>query len=153
MTGDTRSYGDTNTDVGDTVTRRNYTDFLPSMNLSPTPRRTCVRASLRKTMNPLDLENYGGGLTIATADLQGPTPANPGAAPLGVRQVTGASSSGNPFLNPWRSTNYDLAVEYYLGGGTMVNISLFKLEIDSFVPTTTTPTAVSPTRTAPSAVP
>src|SRR3546814_4931195 len=36
-----------------------------------------------------------GGLQIFTADSQGPTPENPNAAPLGVRQVTGASSSGN----------------------------------------------------------
>src|SRR3546814_1706497 len=88
-------------------------------------------------MIPLDLGNYGGGLQIFTADSQGPTPENPNAAPLGVRQVTGASSSGNPYLNPWRSNNYDLAIEYYLGRASMFNVGLFKLDINSFVTTGT----------------
>lgn len=145
ITGPTRSYGDTNTDEGDTVTRRSYTDFLPAINLRAdiTPNLR-LRASFAKTMIPLDLGNYGGGLTISTADSQGPTPANPDAAPLGVRQVTGASSSGNPFLNPWRSNNYDVAIEYYLGRGTMFNISAFKLDINSFVRTATTNTGRFP---------
>ncbi len=32
LTGDTQNYGDTNLDVGDTVTSRKYTDWLPSLN-------------------------------------------------------------------------------------------------------------------------
>src|SRR3546814_2402186 len=74
---------------------------------------------------------------LFTAESQGPTPENPNAAPLGVRQVTGASSSGNPYLNPWRSNNYDLAIEYYLGRASMFNVGLFKLDINSFVTTGT----------------
>jgi TonB-dependent receptor len=145
ITGPTRSYGDTNTDEGDTVTRRDYIDFLPAVNLSAdlTPNLR-LRASFAKTMIPLDLGNYGGGLTISTADSQGPSPTDPDAAPLGVRQVTGASSSGNPYLNPWRSNNYDVALEYYLGRGTLFNVSLFKLDINSFVRTTTTTTGRFP---------
>ncbi|NWM30157.1 TonB-dependent receptor, partial [Escherichia coli] len=75
-----------------------------------------------KTMIPLDLGNYGGGLKINTADSQGPNPTNPTAAPLGVRQVTSANASGNPYLNPWRSNNYDISLEYYLGRASMLNI-------------------------------
>lgn len=134
LTGETRNYGDTNLDTGDVVTRRSYTDFLPtaiaSFDLTPNLR---VRAAFAKTMIPLDLGSYGGGLTINTADSPGPTPANPNAAPLGVRQVTGASSGGNPQLNPWRSNNYDLSLEYYLGRATLFNIGLFKLDINSFI--------------------
>jgi TonB-dependent receptor len=54
-----------------------------------------------------------------------------------VRQVTGASSSGNPYLDPWRSNNYDLAIEYYLGRASLFNVGLFKLDINSFVTTGT----------------
>ena len=138
LTGDTRAYGDTNLDVGDSVTRRSYTDWLPTVTLSYdiTPNLR-ARAAFAKTMIPLDLGNYGGGLKINTADSQGPTPDNPNAAPVGVRQVTSANASGNPYLNPWRSNNYDLSLEYYLGRASMFNIGLFRLDIDSFVTTAT----------------
>lgn len=134
LTGETRNYGDTNLDTGDVVTRRSYIDWLPTATLSYdfTPNLR-LRAAFAKTMIPLDLGNYGGGLTISTADSQGPSETNPDAAPLGVRQVTGASSSGNPNLNPWRSNNYDASLEYYLGRATMFNIGVFKLDINSFV--------------------
>jgi iron complex outermembrane receptor protein len=140
LTGETRNYGDTNLDTGDVVSRRSYLDWLPTATLSYdfTPQLR-LRAAFAKTMIPLDLGNYGGGLTISTADSQGPTPTNPNAAPLGVRQVTGASSSGNPNLNPWRSNNYDLSLEYYLGRASLLNVSLFKLDINSFVQTLTIP--------------
>lgn len=145
ITGPTRSYGDTNTDEGDTVSRRDYIDVLPAVNLAFnfTPNLR-LRGSYSKTMIPLDLANYGGGLTISTADSQGPSAADPNAAPLGVRQVTGANSSGNPYLNPWRSHNFDIALEYYLGRGTLFNVGLFKLDIVSFVGTDTTLTGRFP---------
>ncbi len=139
LTGDTRAYGDTNLDVGDSVTRRSYTDWLPTVTLRyDITDNLRLRAAFAKTMIPLDLGNYGGGLKINTADSQGPTPGNPNAAPVGVRQVTSANSSGNPFLNPWRSNNYDVSLEYYLGRASMFNVGLFKLDIDSFVTSGTT---------------
>ncbi|NIJ20888.1 TonB-dependent receptor [Sphingomonas naasensis] len=134
LTGETRNYGDTNVDTGDVVTRRSYTDWLPtviaSYDITPQFR---VRAAFAKTMIPLDLGSYGGGLTISTAD--SPCSATPGPtdAPCGVRQVTGANSGGNPALNPWRSNNYDVSLEYYLGRATLFNLGLFKLDIKSFI--------------------
>jgi outer membrane receptor protein involved in Fe transport len=124
LTGATQNYGDTNLDVGDTVTSRKYTDWLPSLNaVYDATDHLKFRFAYSKTMQPLDLGNYGGGLSISTADCG----TKPG------RCVTGASSSGNPYLDPWRSTNFDGAVEYYFGGASMVNLSAFKLKIDSFV--------------------
>jgi TonB-dependent receptor len=124
LTGARQNYGDTNLDVGDTVTSRKYTDWLPSLNASyDATDQLKFRFAYAKTMQPLDLQNYGGGLSISTAD-------------CGTKQgrcVTGASSSGNPYLDPWRATNFDGAVEYYFGGASMVNLSVFKLKIDSFV--------------------
>ncbi|MFN3932954.1 MAG: TonB-dependent receptor [Brevundimonas sp.] len=134
LTGETRNYGDTNLDVGDTFSSRSYYDYLPSVNLAwDFNERLRLRAAFNKTMIPLDLGNYGGGVTIQTADSLGPTPEDPTAPPVGVRRVTGASANGNPDLNPWRSDNYDLSLEYYLGRGTLFNIALFKLNIESFV--------------------
>lgn len=140
QTGDVRAYGDTNNDVGDTISSRSYTDWLPSVNLAyDFSDKLRLRAAYAKTMIPLDLGNYGGGVTISTADSQGPTPADPTAPPVGVRRVTGATLSGSPDLDPWRSDNFDLALEYYYGPATMFNIAAFRLNIDSFVTRATVP--------------
>ena len=124
LTGETLNYGDTNVDDGDTLTTRDYTDVLPALNLTYNVTDDWkIRFAASETMTPLDLGNYGGGLKINTADN----------AELGIRVVTGAESSGNPYLDPWRSTNYDLSTEYYFAEASMVYLGLFKLEIDSFV--------------------
>ncbi len=143
LTGATRAYGDTNLDTGDTITTRDYMDYLPSANLALAFTDDIkLRFGYNKTMIPLDLGNYGGGLSISTSDSLGPTPEDPTAPPVGVRRVTAASQSGNPNLNPWRSDNFDLSLEYYLGRASLVNIALFKLNIDSFVTNATVPDAV-----------
>ena len=145
LTGDVRNYGDTNADTGDAVSKRKYTDWLPSLNASyDISDHWKARFAYSKTMQPLDLGNYGGGLSIFTSDC--------GAALPNVRCVTGASSSGNPNLDPWRASNVDLALEYYFGRASMLNISAFKLKIDSFVTGGTT-TGRFPTRTASSVAP
>jgi len=134
QTGDTRNYGDTNLDVGDTLSSRTYTDYLPSVNMVyDFSDQLKLRAAFNKTMIPLDLGNYGGGVTISTADSSGPTPDDPTAPPVGIRRVTGATFAGSPELNPWRSNNYDLSLEYYAGRATMFSVAIFKLDIESFV--------------------
>ncbi|WP_292147743.1 TonB-dependent receptor [Brevundimonas sp.] len=134
QTGDVRAYGDTNNDIGDTIASRSYTDWLPSVNLAyDFSDKLRLRAAYAKTMIPLDLGSYGGGVTISTADSNGPTPLDPTAPPRGIRRVTGATLAGSPDLDPWRSSNFDLALEYYYGPATMFNIAAFRLNIDSFV--------------------
>jgi len=124
LTGETLNYGDTNVDVGDEVTTRKYTDVLPALNLTYNfSDELKFRLGASETMTPLDLGNYGGGLKINTADN----------AALGIRVVTGAESSGNPYLNPWRATNLDASTEYYFGDASMAYLGVFKLDVDSFV--------------------
>jgi iron complex outermembrane receptor protein len=134
QTGDVRAYGDTNNDIGDTLSSRSYTDWLPSVNMAyDFNDKLRLRFAYAKTMIPLDLGNYGGGVTVSTSDSLGPTPEDPTAPPVGVRRVTGATLAGSPDLDPWRSDNYDLALEYYYGPATMFNIAAFRLNIDSFI--------------------
>ena len=115
-------YGDTNADIGDTFTKRRYTDVLPSANLVwDYSDKLRFRFAAAKTMQPLDLGAYGGGLKINTAD-----------SPTG-RIVTSANRDGNPDLNPWRAKNFDAAAEYYVGKASMVNLALFYIDIESFV--------------------
>lgn len=129
ITGDTLNYGDTNIDAGDVITRRSYYDYLPAVNAAYDVNDNLrLRFSYSKTMQPLDLLNYGGALKINTAD--DPT--------LGIRVVTGAESSGNPGLDPWRADNWDAAVEYYIGKASMLNLAVFRMNIDSYVVTRTT---------------
>ncbi|MFC6633234.1 TonB-dependent receptor [Microbulbifer taiwanensis] len=124
LTGAIKNYGDTNIDDGDYHAENDYTDVLPSLNLVVAPRDDLLlRFAASENMMPLDLGNYGGGLKINTQDCP----------EFGTRCVTSADSSGNPFLDPWRSTNLDAAVEYYFGDASMVNLAVFHVDIESFV--------------------
>lgn len=128
------AYGDTNTKIGETTSSRTYTDWLPTVNLAyDINDKLRLRAAYAKTMIPLDLGNYGGGVTVATSSSTGPTEQDPTAPPTTVRRVTGVGLGGSVELNPWRSNNFDLALEYYYGPATMFNIAAFRLNIDSFV--------------------
>jgi len=137
ITGPTTPYGDTNSDLGDTLDSNDYWDFLPIINAQvDLTNNLKARASFSRTMIPLDLGNYGGGVTVNTADAPCANP-GPTDAPCGQRQVTGANASGNPDLEPWRSTNYDVALEYYWGQASLLNAGVFMLDIASFVTTQT----------------
>ncbi|TDG15198.1 TonB-dependent receptor [Seongchinamella unica] len=124
--GDVLAYGDTNIDIGDFYSTNDYTDFLPSLNLVWEPRDNwAIRFSAAKNMMPLDLGNYGGGLRVDTVSCEDPTIA-------GGRCVSGADAGGNPDLDPWRSDNYDLSAEYYVGDASMFSLGLFYVDIESF---------------------
>ena len=123
-TGPSKNYGDTANDVGDIVSTRSYTDVLPSLNVAADITDDFkIRFAASRTMTPLDLKQYGGGLTVNTAD----------DLTLNIRTVTGANSAGNPNLNPWRAHNYDLSAEYYIGEASLINAAVFYVDISSFV--------------------
>jgi len=125
-TGEQLAYGDTQIDSGDFYTDNDYTDFLPALNLNyrPTDDWT-VRFSYSKNMIAHDLGTYGGGVTVFTAACTDPSI-------VGGRCVTGADGGGNPFLDPWRTDNYDLSAEYYIGDASMFSVGLFYVDIESF---------------------
>ena len=72
----------------------------------------------------LDLEQWGGALSpsYAISNAEG-----------GRFIVIGANSNGNPELDPWRSKNYDLSLEWYAGDQTLVSAALFYVQIASFI--------------------
>ncbi|WP_407803835.1 TonB-dependent receptor domain-containing protein, partial [Staphylococcus aureus] len=41
-------------------------------------------------------------------------------------------SNGNPFLDPFRATAYDIALEWYFAPQSIASVALFKKSIDSF---------------------
>src|SRR6185295_5844731 len=82
------------------------------------------RGAFAKTMTLLDLEQWGGALTpsYAISNAEG-----------GRFIVIGANSNGNPELDPWRSKNYDVSLEWYADDQTLVSAALFYVEVASFI--------------------
>ncbi len=135
---DSRSlpYTNTNPDIGDEISRNTYTDVLPVLNTQfELTDEILFRFSASETMMPLDLQNYGGGLSISTASCP----------EFGdIRCVTSANAGGNPNLKPWRATNLDVSAEYYFGLASAFSVGLYSIDIESFVTTETTPTGRFP---------
>ena len=95
-----------------TVTR-SYDDWLPSANLALYPTESViVRGAVARVMNRPSL----GSLT-------------PGGSADGFNyRVT----SGNPFLEPFRATNYDVALEWYFAPQAVLSAAWFKKDVSSF---------------------
>ncbi|MFT4924586.1 MAG: iron complex outermembrane receptor protein [Phenylobacterium sp.] len=110
-------------DVGDVVTERSYTDYLPSLNINAAVTDDVVlRFSYAKNMQPLDLNNLGDGKSVGRVINED----------CDCLRVVNGTLNGNPELNPWRSNNYSVSAEYYAGAATMFYASIYKIEIDSF---------------------
>jgi TonB-dependent receptor len=126
LSGDPGQYGTEPEETGTEVTERRYNDVLPSANfsLNMTDKLT-MRLAVSKNMMPLNLSQWGGGLTVGYSLQE--TPDGP------IFQVSQGSSGGNPDLDPWRSTNYGASFEYYLDPVSMISLELFHIDVDSFI--------------------
>lgn len=110
-------------DIGDVVTDRSYTDYLPSLNLAYTVAEDIVlRAAWSKNMQALDLKQWGEGKTV------GQTFNND----CNCMRVNGGDLLGSPELNPWRSDNYSLSAEWYTGDASMFYLATYGISIDEF---------------------
>ncbi len=128
IAGNSKPFGNTAYDTGDLITKRSYTDVLPALNLAyELGEDVVMRFAYTENMTPLDLNKYGEGLTLNTA-----LDSNSGSPTFGQFIVTYGTLAGNPELDPWRSTNYDLSLEWYLGEASMLSAGLFKIDIESF---------------------
>jgi iron complex outermembrane receptor protein len=100
------------------VVENDYHDWLPSMNLS-------------FEFGPEFIARFSAAKTIARPGLGSLTPG-------GAVTVQGANrnySSGNPFLAPTKSTNFDVSLEWYPGRGSLLALGVFYKDIDTFVQT------------------
>jgi iron complex outermembrane receptor protein len=98
-----------------TVTHK-YDDTLPSINVSLEPTDgLIIRAAYSKV--------------IARHTLPALTPGGT----LDFSPPTFSINSGNPFLDPIRSTNYDLSVEWYPYDEALIAVAFFAKDIDSFI--------------------
>lgn len=103
--------------------KRNYDDWLPATNiaLDVTPELT-LRAAAARVMSRPSLGFLTPGGSVGTA--------NP---PF-------TATIGNPFLDPYRATNIDLAAEWYFQPGAVLSVSFFHKTVGSFVQQLTTTT-------------
>lgn len=117
-------YGAANINNGTVKTERTFTDILPSLNLSFDLRDDLkLRTAYAKNMTILDAQQWGGALSLSYS--KDPV--------TGDFLVIGGNESGNPNLDPWRSTNYDVSLEWYNAPGSMFSAGLFYVEIESFI--------------------
>lgn len=98
--------------------KRNYEDWLPSVNLALYPtENVIIRGAIADVMTRPTL----GSLT-------------PGGSSDGFNyRVT----TGNPFLEPYRATNFDVAVEWYFAPQAILSVALFKKDIHTFTQSAT----------------
>ncbi|MBS0581615.1 MAG: TonB-dependent receptor [Proteobacteria bacterium] len=98
---------------------RAYTDFLPSLNLKyDVTEDFILRASASRTMARPNL-----------------TDVSPSTVASGVNLTI---SRNNPYLDPFRSNNFDLTAEWYFQTGGLVGASAFYKDLKSLIRTETT---------------
>ena len=129
LVGDPKAYGLYATDKGTVVTDRGFTNYLPTVNASfDLIDKLKMRLAYSKNMQLLDLNEWGGGLTLGYS-LDTTT---------NIFRVQSGNQDGNPYLDPWRSSNYDVSFEYYFNKSSMVNLALFYIDMDSWISTDST---------------
>lgn len=93
--------------------KRSYSDWLPSVNLALYPtENVIIRGAVAEVITRPTL----GSLT-------------PGGAADGFNFRV---NSGNPFLEPFRATNYDFAVEWYFAPQALLSVAGFIKDIATF---------------------
>lgn len=99
--------------------KRSYDDWLPSMNLALFPHDDIIiRAAVADVMTRPTLGNLTPGGTVDGFNYR--------------------INYGNPVLDPFRATSYDLAFEWYFAPQSIFSVAFFKKDIASFPVATTT---------------
>ncbi|MEG3176587.1 TonB-dependent receptor [Sphingomonas sp. RB3P16] len=106
--------------AGVLVTARNeYTDYLPAFNAA-------------WEFLPNTLLRLASAKVIARPQLAALTPGTT-SFPTGLNATTAPQITvGNPYLNPYRATNYDVALEHYFGRGGLISVGFFMKNLETF---------------------
>lgn len=98
-----------------------YSEFLPSANLRYefTPK-VLMRAAYSQTLTRPDLNQLAPSETVA-----------------GIDQSGGTGARGNPALQPYKSKNYDIGLEWYVDKASMLGATVFRKDIGGFIDTRT----------------
>ncbi|GGW78118.1 TonB-dependent receptor [Alteromonas halophila] len=97
-----------------------YDHLLPSVDFKMELQEDLfLRASYSKTITRPGYSDIQGGLTVNQL----------------ARRDEGTGTSGNPNLQPFESTNIDIATEYYYGDGSYLSVAYFDKEVENFIGT------------------
>lgn len=92
---------------------RSYDDWLPSFNVAFYPAQDLiVRGAIGKTMTRPSLGNLNPAGSVDGFNLR--------------------ATFGNPYLDPYRATNFDASVEWYFAPQALLSIAGFVKKIESF---------------------
>ncbi|MFT4025378.1 MAG: TonB-dependent receptor [Novosphingobium sp.] len=112
---DQSSYGTLTSAAGNqrVVVERSYDDWLPSMNLAVYPSEDLIiRGAIAKVVTRPTMGNLTPGGTIDAFNFR--------------------ITFGNPQLQPYRATNFDLGVEWYFAPQALFGVTVFAKQIESF---------------------
>lgn len=124
VNGAPQPYGKEPLTNGLVTTDREWTDILPAVNMTfGFTHNLLLRFAYSKNMMPLSLSTWGGGLTVGYAIN----------TTTGLFIAESATSAGNPDLKPWRSTNYNLSLEYYMGPSSLIDLEAFYIKVAKFI--------------------
>ncbi|AQQ67262.1 hypothetical protein Mag101_06140 [Microbulbifer agarilyticus] len=95
-------------------TKNDYNEFLPSLNVTyELSEDLLIRGAAARVMS---LPNY--------QDLRNT---------FSYNSTTRTGSAGNPYLEPWLATQFDLGIEWYFAEGALASATYFRKDIDSFL--------------------
>lgn len=127
-TSDKSSYYATTDDVNTytpTVSNKDYLKFLPSLNVSWDITDTFkLRGAVAQVIARPRYAQLAGAFSRSDTNL--------------------TASTGNPDLDPYQSTNYELSAEWYFRPGSLLSVEYFRREISSYVVTKTVPIMLTP---------
>ncbi|WP_276754134.1 TonB-dependent receptor [Pseudoalteromonas marina] len=116
--------------AGTINTKRDYDDFLPALNLKVDLNEDMImRFAYSKTLTVHDTNNLAGGITVnrtLACNVQKSNGAD-------VFCATSGNQSGSPYLDPWRSSNFEASYEWYFSEAGMFSLGAFYLDIESFI--------------------
>lgn len=104
---------------GTVVVKRGYWDFLPSANLTFNAQPNLLfRAAVARTMTRPGYAQLAGAFTVSDLALTG-------------------NAGGNPYLDPTRAWQFNVAAEWYYGKQSLLSVNLFYLDISSYITSAT----------------
>ncbi|RZL84720.1 MAG: TonB-dependent receptor, partial [Sphingomonas sp.] len=108
-----------------------YTSVLPSLNVrGRLTDRLQLRFAVSKNISRPDFNQLNPSLTIT----------EPGTAQIDQQHVT---STGNPYLKPMKSTNFDASLEWYFAKSGSLTVAGFYKDISNYIQTVITPRNVT----------
>ncbi|GGB80816.1 TonB-dependent receptor [Henriciella pelagia] len=116
-----------------------YENWLPSLNLSfEVKPDTFIRAAAAQTVTRPRLDQMAANQQLSTnpqvcIDTDSDQLPDTVIAPVTPANTCFALGGGNPFLEPYKSTSFDLAFEKYFDATTAISIALFHKELEDWV--------------------